>query len=378
MAQPQTPATWHALSIEGTCERVQTQEAGLGAEEASARLARDGANVITGQRGRAAWRKLLDQFLQPLVVVLIGAAALSAVLGDWVDAAVIGAVVLLNGLIGFFQEHKAEQAIAALGRTIVTEATVLRDQLLRRVPSAELVVGDVVALRSGDTVPADLRLIAVKDLQIEEAALTGESVAVDKALPELLPTTPLGDRKNLAFAGSAVTFGQGRGVVVATGNHTEAGRIAGLMQSTVALETPLTRRIAQLSRALVWVILGVSAALFLIEVLRGRDWSDTFNGAVALAVGAIPEGLPAAVTILLAVGVSAMAKRNAVIRRLPAVETLGSTTVICSDKTGTLTENQMTVTQLRCAGRRIAVTGVGFDTAGGNVPGANGDVPCSR
>jgi Ca2+-transporting ATPase len=358
------PTTWHALSVEQVLQTLTSAEQGLSAVEAETRLRRDGPNVITSRKGASTLKKLLDQFLQPLVVVLIGAGALSVFLGDYVDAAVIGGVVLVNGLIGFVQEFRAEQAIAALGRTIVTEATVVRDGVLRRVPSEQLVQGDVVALQSGDTVPADLRLFAVKDLQIEEAALTGESVAVEKALPLLLEKTPLGDRKNLAFAGSAVTYGQGRGVVVATGNGTEAGRIAGLMERTEQLETPLTRRIAQLSRLLVWIILGVAAALFGIEVARGRDLNDTFNGAVALAVGAIPEGLPAAVTILLAVGVSAMARRRAVIRRLPAVETLGSTTVICSDKTGTLTENQMTVTTLVVAGQHVQVTGVGFDTAG--------------
>ncbi|MBL8918034.1 MAG: HAD-IC family P-type ATPase [Myxococcaceae bacterium] len=355
---------WHAVTLAQALETVASSEQGLSATDAEARLQRDGPNLITSRKGVSSLRKLLDQFLQPLVVVLIGAGALSVFLGDYVDAAVIGAVVLLNGLIGFVQEHRAEQAIAALGKTIVTEATVLRDGVLRRIPSEQLVKGDVVAVQSGDTVPADVRLFLVKDLQIEEAALTGESVAVEKALPLLLEKTPLGDRKNLAFAGSSVTWGQGRGVVVATGNDTEAGRIAGLMERTEQLETPLTRRIAQLSRLLVWIILGVSAALFGIEALRGRDLNTTFNGAVALAVGAIPEGLPAAVTILLAIGVSAMARRRAVIRRLPAVETLGSTTVICSDKTGTLTENQMTVTTLWVAGQQITVTGVGFDTAG--------------
>ncbi|MBL8949343.1 MAG: HAD-IC family P-type ATPase [Myxococcaceae bacterium] len=358
-------SSWHAQPIEGVTTTLSTEvDGGLSQPEAEARLARHGANSLTWKRGPSALRKLLGQFLQPLVVVLIGAGALSIVLGDYVDAAVIFGVVVLNGVIGFVQEHRAEQAIAALGKTIVTEATVLRDRRLRRVPSEQLVPGDVVSLQSGDTVPADLRLFAVKDLRIEEAALTGESVPSGKAVGELNEKTPLGDRTNLAFAGTAVTYGQGRGVVVATGNATEAGRIAQLMQHTDALETPLTRRIAQLSKLLVWIILGVAAALFGIEALRGRDLADTFNGAVALAVGAIPEGLPAAVTILLAVGVSAMAKRRAVIRRLPAVETLGSTTVICSDKTGTLTENQMTVTTFVCPGRVLRVTGTGFDPAG--------------
>jgi cation-transporting ATPase F len=358
------PAIWHALDFGATLQAVQGSPQGLTATEAAARLQRDGKNAITGSRGVPAWRKLLAQFLEPLVVVLIGAAVLSIVLGDHVDALVIGAVVVINAIIGFVQEHRAEQAIAALGRTIVTEATVMRDGVLRRVPGEALVVGDIVAVQSGDTVPADVRLMSVKDLKIEEAGLTGESVAVEKGLALLLEKTPLGDRKNLAFAGSAVVYGTGRGVVVAVGNQTEAGRIAGLMDKTVQLETPLTRRIAELSRLLVWIILGVAGGLFAIEALRGRDLADTFNGAVALAVGAIPEGLPAAVTILLAVGVSAMAKRRAVIRRLPAVETLGSTTVICSDKTGTLTENQMTVTTIHCGGRAITVTGVGFDSVG--------------
>jgi cation-transporting P-type ATPase F len=358
------PATWHALTLDDVRRDIGGSEEGLSLAEAEARLQRQGPNVLASAKGPSTLRKLLEQFVQPLVVVLIGAAVLSVILGDHVDAIVIGAVVLLNGIIGFVQEHRAEQAIAALGKTLVTEATVLREGVLRRLPSEQLVVGDIVALQSGDTVPADLRLFHIRDLQIEEAALTGESVASAKALPDLLEKTPLGDRKNMAFAGSGVTYGQGRGYVVATANNTEAGRIASLMARTQQLETPLTLRIARLSKTLVWIILSVAGALFAIEALRGRDLGDTFNGAVALAVGAIPEGLPAAVTILLAVGVSAMARRRAVIRRLPAVETLGSTTVICSDKTGTLTENQMTVTAIFSAGRSYHVTGVGFDAIG--------------
>jgi Ca2+-transporting ATPase len=299
-----------------------------------------------------------------LVVVLLGAAALSIFLGDFVDAAIIGVVVAINGLIGFAQEYRAEQSISALSRLILTEATVLRDGALRRVPSRELVNGDIVALQSGDTVPADLRLLEVRDLEVEEAGLTGESVPATKRLSVLPEDTGIGDRENMAFAGSAVTYGVARGVVVAIGDATETGRIADLMASTAALETPLTRRIAQLSRVLVWLILGLAAALLLVEWLRGAPLANTFNAAVALAVGAIPEGLPAAVTILLAVGVSSMARRGALIRRLPAVETLGSTTVICSDKTGTLTENQMTVTTIIAGGERLAFTGVGFDPSG--------------
>jgi cation-transporting ATPase F len=355
---------WHALPVEEVLAKVSSAEAGISDAEAAKRLQRDGPNQLTA-RGGASWvKKLLEQFIQPLVVVLIGAGVLSAVLGDFVDAAVIGAVVVANALLGFFQEHRAERAISSLGQTLVTEATVVRDGKARRVPSAELVVGDIVALQSGDTVPADLRLVSSKDLEAEEAALTGESVPSEKSLALLPENTVLGDRKNLAFAGSAITWGQAKGVVVATGDRTEAGRIATLMANTVALETPLTRRIAQLSKLLVWVILGVAAALFGLGLVRGQPAADTFNAAVALAVGAIPEGLPAAVTIVLAFGVSAMAKRRALIRRLPAVETLGSTTVICSDKTGTLTQNQMTVTTLICGGQSLQVTGVGFEATG--------------
>lgn len=355
---------WHALNADATLSAVASASGGLSSSEASKRLDRDGPNVLSERRGASWVRKLAEQFLQPLVVVLLGAAALSVILGDFVDAAVIVAVVVVNGLIGFFQEHRAEQSIAALSKMILTEATVLRDGLRQRVPSEQLVKGDVVALQSGDTVPADLRLIEVKDLKVEEAGLTGESVPSEKRLTVLPADTGIGDRENMAFAGSAVTYGVARGVVVATGDATETGRIADLMAATAALETPLTRRIAQLSRVLVWLILGLASVLLVVEWLRGAALANTFNAAVALAVGAIPEGLPAAVTILLAVGVSSMAKRGALIRRLPAVETLGSTTVICSDKTGTLTENQMTVTTVLAAGETFDFTGVGFDGDG--------------
>ena len=362
-ASPPTQV-WHALGPTEVLQTVGSTEEGLSTEEGELRLQRDGANVLS-QTSRAPWLgKLLEQFVQPLVIVLLGAAGLSIFLGDFVDAGVIGAVVLLNGLIGFFQEYRAEQSIAALSKIIVTEASVVRDGKLRRLPSERLVRGDIVSLQSGDTVPADLRLLEIRDLKVEEAGLTGESVPVEKKLGTLAPDTGIGDRLNMAFGGSAVTYGVARGVVVATGNATEAGRIAGLMVATETLETPLTRRIAGLSRLLVWLILSLAALLLVIEWLRGVPLTETFNAAVALAVGAIPEGLPAAVTIVLAVGVSRMSKRGALIRRLPAVETLGSTTVICSDKTGTLTQNQMTVTRLLVDERFYDVTGTGFDAEG--------------
>ncbi|MBX3270750.1 MAG: HAD-IC family P-type ATPase [Sandaracinaceae bacterium] len=356
---------WHAMSASELLEELGTDaKAGLEAEEAARRLARDGANVMTARGGTSWARRLLDQFVQPLIVILVVAAAVSFALGDVVDAIVIGAVVLVNALIGFVQEHRAEQAIAALDAMVVTEANVVRGGAPRRLPSRELVVGDVVTLAPGDAVPADLRLLRTRDLSTDEAALTGESVPVMKAVGELAVDTGVGDRSNMAFAGTAVTFGTATGVVVATGDHTETGRIATMIAGATEIATPLTRRIAALSKLLVWIILGVAAGLFAVEWLRGSALADTFNAAVALAVGAIPEGLPAAVTVLLAVGVSTMARRRALIRRLPAVETLGSTTVICSDKTGTLTENEMTVTRVWTVGADYTLEGVGYAPSG--------------
>jgi cation-transporting P-type ATPase F len=355
---------WHSLPPSQVLAALATSEGGLDAIDAALRLERDGPNRLTRRSGPSTLRKLAAQFMEPLVLVLIAAATVSAALGDHVDALVIGAVVLVNGLIGFFQERRAEHAIAALDTLVVTEATVVRGGVPRRIPSEQLVIGDIVRLQSGDAVPADVRLLDVRDLQVEEAALTGESVPVGKAVEPLPEAAPLADRTNLAFAGTVVTYGIARGVVVATGDATEVGRIADLMATTQQVDTPLTRRIAQLSRVLVWSILGIAATMFALEAVRGASLSHTFNAAIAIAVGAIPEGLPAAVTILLAVGVSTMARRRALIRRLPAVETLGSTTVICSDKTGTLTENQMTVTTVVVAGIEYQVTGIGYAVTG--------------
>lgn len=356
---------WHQLSPEEVLKLLKVAvAAGLSAEEVRERQTEFGLNQMTARRGTPAWVKFLQQFNQALVYILLAATGVSALLGEWVDAAVIFAVVLINAIVGFVQEAKAEQAIAALARMVRTEATVRRAGAKQRVPSAELVPGDVVLLQSGDSVPADLRLIEVRSLQVEEAALTGESVAAQKSVAALPVDTVLGDRKNLGFAGTLVTYGQAEGVVVATGDQTEMGRIATMLHEAVDLATPLTRKIAEFSRLLLYVILGLAALTFLVGVLRGETAADMFMAAVALAVGAIPEGLPAAVTITLAIGVSRMAKRHAIIRKMPAVETLGSTTVICSDKTGTLTENQMTVSRLWAGGQVFEVTGGGYEPNG--------------
>lgn len=337
---------------------------GLSTQEAKRRLEKFGPNTLSAPRHASALRRFLLQFAQPLMYILLIAAAVTSFLGEYVDAAVIAGVVVLNAVAGFLQEAKAERAIEALSQMILTEATVRRNGNKSRINSAELVPGDVVLLEAGDRVPADVRLFKVRNLQVDEAALTGESVPVYKHPDRVAWETILAERKNLAFAGTLVISGQGEGLVWATGDGTETGRIARLVQDAVILETPLTRKIAQFSKVLLWVILGLATITFGIGIARGGGFEEMFLAAIALAVGAIPEGLPAAVTITLAIGVSRMAKRRAIIRKLPAVEALGSTTVICSDKTGTLTENQMTVQQIYAGGNFFDVSGRGYEASG--------------
>ncbi len=339
-------------------------DAGLPQEEAAVRLRQFGPNEVTARRGRPAWLRFLLQFHQPLLYVLLAASAVTVGLGEYVDAAVIFGVVFVNAVVGFIQENRAENAIESLAGMVMTEATVRRDGRKRWVPSREIVPGDVVLLQSGDRVPADLRLVWQRRLQIDESALTGESVPVQKTVGLLAADLLLADRTNMAFAGTLVAGGLGEGIVVATGDRTETGRIAALMGSTQKLETPLTRKLAHFSRLLLFVILGMSAMAFGVGVALGQPAGLMFLSAVALAVAAIPEGLPAAVTIVLVVGVARMARRRAVIRKLPAVEALGSTTVICSDKTGTLTQNQMTVLEIHSGGAHYEVTGIGYAAAG--------------
>ncbi len=338
--------------------------AGLAAEEVRRRQARYGPNRLTAQKRRSEWVRFLLQFHAPLLYILLAATVITASLGEWVDAAVIFGVVLVNAIVGYLQEAKAERAIEALANMVRTEATVRRNGQRQRVPSEELVPGDVVLLQSGDRVPAELRLFRVRNLQVDESPLTGESVPVEKNADALALDTILAERKNLAFAGTLVTYGQAEGVVWAIGDRTEMGRIATLVSEAVNLATPLTKKIAHFSKILLIAILALSAVTFAVGVGRGESWSAVFMAAVALAVGAIPEGLPAAVTITLAIGVSRMARRRAIIRKLPAVETLGSTTVICSDKTGTLTENQMTVQRVQAGGQCFEVTGGGYEAPG--------------
>jgi len=359
------PSHFHQLHSEEVLRLLDVDlKSGLAGEEVKHRQAKFGLNRITARRGTPAWVKFLQQFNQPLVYILLAAVGVTAFLGEWVDSSVIFCVVFINAIVGFLQEAKAEKAIESLSRLVATETTVRRDGSKQRVHSEQLVPGDVVLLQAGDRVPADLRLFHVKSLQIDESALTGESVPVPKHSDPLALDTVLADRKNLAFTGTLITAGQGEGVVWGTGDQTETGHIATLISEAVDLSTPLTKKIAHLSKLLLWVILALAVATFAIGVARGQKAVEMFMAAVALAVGAIPEGLPAAVTIVLAIGVSRMAKRKAIIRKLPAVETLGSTTVICSDKTGTLTENQMTVREIFAGGKSFEVTGGGYEPKG--------------
>lgn len=352
---------WHAHEVDAVTEHLGADlDHGLSHDEAGRRLGEHGHNRLTQKAGRGPVKRLLLQFHQPLIYILIAAGMAAGALGEWVDAAVIFGVVLLNAVVGFVQEGRAEQALAALARTVASEVSVQRGGGRHRLNAEHLVPGDVVHLSAGDRVPADVRVTHAAGLQATEASLTGESAAVIKHNAALPADTRVAERANMAFAGTLVVAGQGRGLVVATGDRTETGRIAALLSSTDALETPLTRAMGRFSNLLLIVILALALVTFVIGMARGEAAVDMLMAAVALAVGAIPEGLPAALTVTLAIGVARMARRRAIIRRLPAVETLGSTTVICSDKTGTLTENQMTVELIYAGGHRIDVSGRGY------------------
>lgn len=357
--------SFHKYSIDDIAQKLKTDlESGLTAEEIAHRYETYGRNELPVKPGKPAWLRFLLQFNQPLLYILLLAGAVKAFLGSWTNAAVIWGVTVINAIIGYIQEAKAEGAIASLAKAVTTETNVLRGGQMLRVQSQDLVPGDIVRLSSGDKVPADLRLVKSRNLQIDESALTGESVPVEKSI-ELLPAdTPLAERTNMAYAGSFVTFGQGTGLVIATAGATEMGQISQSMEQRINLTTPLTRKFAAFSRTLLYCILTLATLTFAIGLGQGESWAYMFEAAVALAVGAIPEGLPAVVTITLAIGVNRMARRHAIIRKLPAVEALGSATVICSDKTGTLTENQMTVQVIYAGEQTYQVSGSGYSPKG--------------
>lgn len=357
--------SWHGLPCEEILRLLGVDpRTGLTAAEAKERLATYGANRLSPAKQASAVRRFLREFRDPLVYVLLIAAAVTMGLGELVDAAVILGVVLINAIVGYAQETKSEKAIDALNSMVVTKASARRDGKAIGIASEELVPGDIVLLRSGDRVPADMRVLTARNLQVDESALTGESIPVHKKADRLALETVLAERRNLAFAGTSVTNGEGEGVVWATGDRTETGRIAWLLREAPEVSTPLTRKIGEFTRRALYAILGLAALGFSIGVMRGQSAPEMFLAAVALAVGAIPEGLPAAVTITLAIGVARMARRRAIIRKLPVVETIGSATVICSDKTGTLTQNQMTVREIFAGGKNYGVTGGGYEANG--------------
>ncbi|MEO0933801.1 MAG: HAD-IC family P-type ATPase, partial [Cyanobacteria bacterium J06641_2] len=356
---------YHEMSALSAVEFFNSDlEKGLTAEEVAIRYETHGWNELPVKPGKPSWLRFLLQFHQPLLYILLVAGAVKAVLGSWTNAAVIWGVTFINATIGYVQEAKAEGAIASLAKAVTTEAIVIREGQTLRIPSRDLVPGDVVLLASGDKVPADLRLLKARNLQVDESALTGESVPVEKSVQVLSQDTTLAERINMSYAGSFVTFGQGTGIVVATADATEVGKISQSMERRVSLNTPLTRKFEKFSRTLLYVILTLATLTFAIGLGQGESWIYMFEAAVALAVSAIPEGLPAVVTITLAIGVNRMARRNAIIRKLPAVEALGSATVICSDKTGTLTENQMTVQAIYSGGQHYQVSGSGYSPKG--------------
>jgi magnesium-transporting ATPase (P-type) len=366
---------WHGVSAADVLARLDVSaDAGLTEEQASARLDEHGPNRLPDEARDSALVRFLKQFHNVLIYILIAAAIFTALLGEWIDTAVIIAVVLVNAAIGFIQEGKAERALDEIRRMLSLDAAVLRDGRRTTVAAERLVPGDVVLLEGGDRVPADLRVIAAREARVDEAALTGESEAVFKTPDPVAAEALLGDRTSMAYSGTLVAGGQLRGVVVATGEATELGRIGQLVAGVEKVTTPLLEKIHRFGRLLSVGIVGFGLLLFLFGwLLRGFSSTDMFMVVVSFAVAAIPEGLPAILTITLALGVQRMSRRNAIVRRLPAVETLGSVTTICSDKTGTLTRNELTVGRALLLDRILRVTGAGYDAAGEIRDGADDD-----
>lgn len=355
---------WHHLPVPEVLSRLDTSDQGLSSDQAGQRLAQYGHNELRDKSQKSAWILLLEQFKNLLIIILLVAVALSAVLGEVVDAIVIFIIVLFAAGLGFIQEYRAEKAIQALKRMAAPLASALRDGEEREVPSRELVPGDVIVIRTGDKIPADARIIADYHIRTEEAALTGESLPTDKTTEPLDEGAVLGDRVNMLFMGTAAVYGHCTAVVVSTGSDTEFGKIAELLEDVEEEKTPLQVNLDKMSK---WIAVGALSLCFvlaLLGVLRGHEPLEMLIWGVSLAVAAVPEALPAVVTMALALGVSRMAKKHALVRRLPAVETLGCTTVICSDKTGTMTQDQMTLRKIWVNNRTVDITGAGYEPSG--------------
>ncbi|MBI1920729.1 MAG: cation-translocating P-type ATPase [Geobacter sp.] len=356
---------WHQLTTDEVLDMFNSSRQGLSTAEAAHRLAEQGTNELQPFHPVSPWTILLEQFRNVLIIILLVATAFSAFVGHGVEAAVIAVIVLFAVLLGFVQEYRAERAIESLRQMAVPTATVLRGDVEVEIPARDLVTGDLLLLRGGDRIAADGRLIETVNLQVEEAALTGESVTVEKhAAPLGSPGLALGDRTNMVYAGTAATCGKGRAIVVATGMDTEFGKIAGMLQTVETGKTPLQENLDRVGRLLARAALLVVAGIVILGLLRGQQFVEMLIFGIALAVAVVPEALPAVVTISLAVGVQRMVRRNALMRRLQAVETLGSTSVICSDKTGTLTKDEMTVRELFVAGEVLEISGTGYEPQG--------------
>jgi Ca2+-transporting ATPase len=361
----QNTKTWHAQPTEHCLAQLASDPgAGLNNEEVTRRLAEHGANRLAEKASRPVWLKFLDQFKSLLVLILIGAAVLAGAIGDFKDAIVIAIVVLLNACLGFFQEHRAEAALAALKNMLAPTARVRRDGEVQQIEAVDLVPGDILLLEAGDRIPADARVLSAHSAEVAEAALTGESHAVAKFPDAVAESAVLAERHNMVFMNTVVTRGRLEAVVIATGMHTEMGRLAGLLAETAEGETPLQIQLDGLGKRLAIIATVVVGLMFFMGLMRGDELIKTAMTAIALAVAAIPEGLPAVVTVTLALGMHRMAKRNAIVKKLAAVETLGCTTVICSDKTGTLTLNQMTARAVYTQGQRYLVSGEGYGGEG--------------
>lgn len=359
------PTAWHHVSAEEALAKLDSSASGLTAAEAARRLAESGPNELQAAQRISPWAILLEQFKNVLIVILLVAVALSAFLGHGFEAAAIGVIVLFAVLLGFVQEYRAERAIHALGQMAAPTALTLRDGRETSIPARELVPGDVVVLSAGNRVPADGRLLDAVNLQVEEAALTGESVPVEKQTAAVADAdAALGDRVSLVYAGTAVSYGRGRAVVVATGMQTEFGKIAAMLHGVETGRTPLQENLDRVGHTLAKAALVVVALIVVLGLWRGQPFIEMLIFGIALAVAVVPEALPAVVTISLAIGVQRMVRRNALMRRLPAVETLGSTSVICSDKTGTLTKDEMTVRRISTGGDVWEVTGAGYEPVG--------------
>jgi magnesium-transporting ATPase (P-type) len=356
---------WETLEVQEVFDLLHASETGLSSDEAHRRLAEVGPNVLATEEKIKIFSIMLHQFKSPLIYVLLAAAVVTFFLHEYIDMSVILAVVILNAVIGFIQEVKAEQGIRSLKKMVQAKARVLRDRHEKELPSSELVPGDVVYLAAGMRVPADLRLIHVLDLRLDESMLTGESLPSDKRTEKLTEQnlTP-GDRKNITFMGTAIVYGRGRGIVVETGRRTVVGDIAEKVQEVPFGKAPLQLNLDNFSKFLSWTVGGISLFVFALGLYEGEKLSEMFIAAVAIAVSAIPEGLPVAVTIAMAIGVNRMARQNAIVRRLPSVETLGSTTIIGSDKTGTLTRNEMTVKLVFDGLRTYEISGIGYEPEG--------------